>query len=120
MADHLRELAMSLLAGKRFRVALRRIGDGNRRDSAGVNDPLHTVARSSLKKTARALYVALVNLGRVPGPQTIIRGNVKNLPNTLHGAIDGTCIAQVAIDSLDRRTSERLKVTAGPDQNPNR
>src|SRR5882672_10797916 len=96
MANHLFEPGV--------RELIRMLGtvDGDSGDGAGIDELLDAGALCGIQKIFCAADVRIVEVLLAPGPQAVIRGDVEDPLDILHGAIERGGIAQVSGDIFER------------------
>ena len=91
----------------------------NRRYRAGINDALHARALGRRNQPPGPLYITLVKLFWMLGPQPIIRGYVKHPAHAAHRAFDRPRIPQVPFHPFHPQIFQQLEITRGTHQYPN-
>src|SRR5438445_8448817 len=113
MADHFFQLAVGQFIGK-----LRAI-DGDSCHRAGVDQLLDAGSLRGIQKILRSSDVRIVDVLLALGPQAIIRGNVKNALDALHGAGERGGIAQISGYMLERQIRNRAIGARGAQEHSN-
>ena len=83
------------------------LGNAERTDARGIDHALDARSRAGLEHVARALHVVAVDLGRIPGPEPIVGGDVEDEPAALDRRAQGVGLEDVAADELGRAAFER-------------
>ena len=92
--------------------------DGDGGDGAGVHEALDAGFLRGFEQAFRAADVALVDLFRMPSPQAVVGGDMKNALHTIHRARKRRSVAQIADDGLDVHSVERLHVAFCANEHP--
>jgi hypothetical protein len=90
-------------------------------DSAGIDNPFGV--RGSSEQMAGSFDIGFVKFIRIPGPEPVIGGDVKDLAATLSGTLERSGVPKIARDAFDielanltGRPAERPDVIASLDQ----
>ena len=110
MADHFVEARFRRFVGRLWAI------DRDGGDGAGVNELLDTGVFRRKKKIFCAADVGFVNIFRALRPKTIIRRDVKDALHALHSTLEGSGIAQVAGDILQREIGDSAVVARSAQQ----
>ena len=107
MADHFFQFGVGGLVGLRWSV------DGNGGDGASVNELLDAGALGRGENIFRAADVGIIDVLRMPGPESVVRGGMENALDTLHGAVQRGCVSQIARDIFKRQVGDRAVLAGG-------
>ena len=93
-------------------------GQAQRADARGVDHAIDARPRAGLEHGACAVHVVTIDLGRIAGPEPVVRRYVEDPRAALERTGDGIRLEDVSAEHLDGAALERPEAARGAGEDP--